>query len=91
MTYVLEVVEEVGDGFAFTVGQDIVVVDFGAAWDHGGRQCLSGSRHGRLFAGIPPQQFRNKRLHRLLIVSGVPSGQVTRTRSSAQLLLVDVV
>lgn len=31
MQYVFEVVEEVGDSFAFRVGKDIVVVDFGAA------------------------------------------------------------
>ena len=30
--YIFEVVEEVGDSLAFGVGEDIVVVDIGAAW-----------------------------------------------------------
>ena len=30
--YILEVIEEIGDGFSFAVGKDIVVVDFRAAW-----------------------------------------------------------
>ena len=28
MNYILEVVEQVGDGFALRVGQDIIIVDF---------------------------------------------------------------
>lgn len=31
LQYVFEVVQKVGDGFALGIGEDIVVVDFGAA------------------------------------------------------------
>ena len=44
MNYILEVIEEIGHGFAFGIGEDIVVVYFRAAYTRERWSALGSSR-----------------------------------------------